>query len=195
MSTSGSQRSYDEESIISFGSIPDLPDIPEISADHQEFVITSPGTSRASLRSPASTSVRSFIDTSPGSSAVVNRSPAVVTPVSLHRSASTKSSVRSSTSKVSSIASSTSSGNVLDRYLREAVRPRRKYDSLKRPLKYKEDTYLNPKRQKLISDDNMMKALRSECCAFRCMENFTVEQLSTCRERYVQCTRVERNKS
>ena len=69
MSTSGSQRSYDEESIISFGSIPDLPDIPEISADHQEFVITSPGTS-APLRSPASTSVRSFIDTSPGSSAV-----------------------------------------------------------------------------------------------------------------------------
>jgi len=66
---------------------------------------------------------------------------------------------------------------------------------LKRPLKYKEDTYLNPKRQKLISDNNMMKALRSECCAFRCMENFTVEQLSTCRERYVQCTRVECNKS
>lgn len=194
MSTTNSERSYDEESIISFGSIPELPDVPGLSGHPQEFVITSPGTS-ASLRSPASASMRSPSLTSPGGSSVARTSSAFVTPVSLHRSASTKSSVRSSASKVSSIASSTSSGNILDRFLREAVRPKRKYESSKRPLKYKEDTYLNPKRQKLISDEDIMKALRSECCVFRCMESFTVEQLSTCRERFVQCTRVETNKS
>jgi hypothetical protein len=84
MSTTNSERSYDEESIISFGSIPELPDVPGLSGHPQEFVITSPGTS-ASLRSPASASMRSPSLTSPGGSSVARTSSAFVTPVSLHR--------------------------------------------------------------------------------------------------------------
>lgn len=159
------------------------------------FSCTSP--TNASVSTPLSiTSVPLTHDGSAGcASPAVNTSVSATaslrTPTSLQRSNSVRSS--RSSGKASTISSATSAGKMLDRFLGAAVRPKRKYESLIRNLKYKEDDALNPKRMKKLGAEDILCALQTTCCKLKCMSKFSVDQLTDCRARYVQSTRATCN--
>ena len=120
---------------------------------------------------------------------------AVVVHVSRSQLRSTRTSVSTSSdiSDTRSTHSSLSSSLSSDRFLSRATKPKRQYSSTKRALTYRGADYVNPKRRKLVGDEDIMETVTKRCCEFSCLLSMSVDDLLELRQRYVLCTRNETN--
>jgi hypothetical protein len=79
----------------------------------------------------------------------------------------------------------TSSANSIDSFLADKCQTTRAYNSTKRKLKSHQVGELNAKRRRLMSDDDIVQALRTKCCRTECLQSFTLDAFTEERERYV----------